>query len=264
MLFRSDPTREGTLTITAKGEITQEPGSAITTGTGQVSIQTETAAITLASGGNAFNGPVAARNVGAAAITLFGSGDLRLSRVAMTADRAGTLSLTANGAITQTAGGTITTGTGTVTLKSAFSDITLANASSNAFNGGVSFRAVGATTLTAKGALAIDSGVAPTARLVAEGLLAADNRGFTDGALGNALSHRAQWQACAAEGRPRSIRFRTPDTGRSSFTDAIRGEVEVEWSTISDFVIGARAGVRGAESARIRASLAALFAKVVR
>ncbi len=174
-----DPTREGTLTITAKGEITQEPGSAITTGTGQVSVQTETAAITLASGGNAFNGPVAARNVGAAAITLFGSGDLRLSRVAMTADRAGTLSLTANGAITQTAGGTITTGTGTVTLKSAFSDITLANASSNAFNGGVSFRAVGATTLTAKGALAIDSGVAPTARLVAEGGNLTDNGAIT-------------------------------------------------------------------------------------
>jgi glutamyl-tRNA synthetase len=43
--------------------------------------------------------------------------------------------------------------------------------------------------------------------------------------------------AFAKEGRPRSIRFRTPDTGRSGFTDAIRGEVSVEWSTISDFVI---------------------------
>jgi glutamyl-tRNA synthetase len=41
----------------------------------------------------------------------------------------------------------------------------------------------------------------------------------------------------AAEGRPRSIRFRTPDTGRSSFDDLIRGEVSVEWSTIADFVI---------------------------
>jgi glutamyl-tRNA synthetase len=41
----------------------------------------------------------------------------------------------------------------------------------------------------------------------------------------------------AAEGRAPSIRFRTPDDGRSSFTDAIRGEVAVEWSTISDFVI---------------------------
>jgi glutamyl-tRNA synthetase len=40
-----------------------------------------------------------------------------------------------------------------------------------------------------------------------------------------------------AEGRLASIRFRTPDEGRSSFTDFIRGEVSVEWATISDFVI---------------------------
>jgi glutamyl-tRNA synthetase len=40
-----------------------------------------------------------------------------------------------------------------------------------------------------------------------------------------------------AEGRPASVRFRTPDTGRSTFTDFVRGEVSVEWSTISDFVI---------------------------
>jgi glutamyl-tRNA synthetase len=39
------------------------------------------------------------------------------------------------------------------------------------------------------------------------------------------------------EGRPVSVRFRTPDEGRSTFTDIIRGEVSVEWSTISDFVI---------------------------
>ncbi len=36
--------------------------------------------------------------------------------------------------------------------------------------------------------------------------------------------------ALAAEGRPRTIRFRTPDEGVSSFTDLIRGEVKVEWS----------------------------------
>jgi glutamyl-tRNA synthetase len=39
------------------------------------------------------------------------------------------------------------------------------------------------------------------------------------------------------DGRPVSIRFRTPDEGRSEFNDVIRGEVAVEWSTISDFVI---------------------------
>jgi glutamyl-tRNA synthetase len=41
----------------------------------------------------------------------------------------------------------------------------------------------------------------------------------------------------AAEGRPRTVRFRTPDSGRSTFADVVRGEVSVEWSTISDFVI---------------------------
>jgi glutamyl-tRNA synthetase len=44
-------------------------------------------------------------------------------------------------------------------------------------------------------------------------------------------------QALAAEGRPRTLRFRTPDEGASSFIDLIRGEVRVEWSTIPDFVI---------------------------
>jgi glutamyl-tRNA synthetase len=43
--------------------------------------------------------------------------------------------------------------------------------------------------------------------------------------------------ALAAEGRPRTVRFRTPDEGTSTFTDLIRGEVRVEWSLIHDFVI---------------------------
>ena len=43
--------------------------------------------------------------------------------------------------------------------------------------------------------------------------------------------------AFVAEGRPRSIRFRTPDDGRSTFVDLVRGEVSVEWSTVPDFVI---------------------------
>jgi glutamyl-tRNA synthetase len=47
----------------------------------------------------------------------------------------------------------------------------------------------------------------------------------------------AERAARAGEGRLASIRFRTPDEGRSTFTDFIRGEVSVEWSTISDFVI---------------------------
>lgn len=47
----------------------------------------------------------------------------------------------------------------------------------------------------------------------------------------------AERAAFAAEGRPRSIRFRTPDDGRSTFDDIVRGEVSVEWATIPDFVI---------------------------
>jgi glutamyl-tRNA synthetase len=46
-----------------------------------------------------------------------------------------------------------------------------------------------------------------------------------------------QRAALAVEGRPRSLRFRTPDDGTSTFTDLIRGDVSVEWATIPDFVI---------------------------
>ncbi len=41
----------------------------------------------------------------------------------------------------------------------------------------------------------------------------------------------------AGEGRPRSIRFRTPDDGASTFDDLIRGTVTVEWATVPDFVV---------------------------
>jgi glutamyl-tRNA synthetase len=46
-----------------------------------------------------------------------------------------------------------------------------------------------------------------------------------------------QRTAAAAEGKPRSVRFRTPDAGRSTFVDLVRGEVSVEWATVPDFVI---------------------------
>jgi len=46
-----------------------------------------------------------------------------------------------------------------------------------------------------------------------------------------------QREALRAEGRPVSVRFRTPDDGVSRFDDLVRGEVAVDWSTISDFVI---------------------------
>ena len=43
--------------------------------------------------------------------------------------------------------------------------------------------------------------------------------------------------AFAGEGRTHVVRFRTPDDGLSTFPDAIRGEVTVEWRLIRDFVI---------------------------
>ncbi|MEI8001851.1 MAG: glutamate--tRNA ligase [Actinomycetes bacterium] len=44
-------------------------------------------------------------------------------------------------------------------------------------------------------------------------------------------------RSLAAEGRPRTVRFRTPDEGVSHFVDVVRGDVRVEWSTVPDFVI---------------------------
>src|SRR5438128_10744697 len=61
-------------------------------------------------------------------------------------------------------------------------------------------------------------------------------RGAAPGYDGHCRELTAEQRAAlAAEGRPRSVRFRTPDDGISSFTDLIRGEVNVEWANIPDF-----------------------------
>jgi glutamyl-tRNA synthetase len=67
---------------------------------------------------------------------------------------------------------------------------------------------------------------------------AARAAGRTPGYDGHCRDLSAEQRAAlAAEGRPRSLRFRTPDDGVSSFDDAIRGAVSVEWANIPDFVI---------------------------
>jgi glutamyl-tRNA synthetase len=67
---------------------------------------------------------------------------------------------------------------------------------------------------------------------------AAKREGRTPGYDGRCRALTAEERAArVAEGRPRSIRFRTPGEGVSSFDDLVRGEVSVEWSTIRDFVI---------------------------
>lgn len=65
-------------------------------------------------------------------------------------------------------------------------------------------------------------------------LAAGRTPGYDGHCRGLGSSERA---AMAAEGRPRSIRFRTPHEGTSSFQDLVRGDVEVEWVHIPDFVI---------------------------
>ena len=48
---------------------------------------------------------------------------------------------------------------------------------------------------------------------------------------------KEQKEELRSEGRPRTVRFATPESGESEFEDAIRGNVKVQWSNVSDFVI---------------------------
>lgn len=67
---------------------------------------------------------------------------------------------------------------------------------------------------------------------------AAAAAGSTPGYDGHCRDLTAEERAeLAAQGRTSVVRFRTPDTGVSRFHDLVRGEVEVEWSSIRDFVI---------------------------
>ena len=52
---------------------------------------------------------------------------------------------------------------------------------------------------------AVDGRNVDRAALVAQGILDPEHSQFTDGALGNALSHRGQWLDCIADGQPRLI-----------------------------------------------------------
>jgi glutamyl-tRNA synthetase len=62
--------------------------------------------------------------------------------------------------------------------------------------------------------------------------------GGTPGYDGHCRALTAEERAeLAAQGRTSVVRFRTPDTGVSRFHDLVRGDVEVEWSLIRDFVI---------------------------
>src|SRR5262245_27760962 len=65
--------------------------------------------------------------------------------------------------------------------------------------------------------------------------LAAGQKPGYDGRCRDLITAEREQQRAA--GKPRSIRFRTPDEGMSTFDDVVRGDVSVAWSTVSDFVI---------------------------
>ena len=163
-----DPTLSGTLVLTAKGDITQDSISSIITGTGSITVQTDTAAIRLVSASNAFHGPLSVKNVGAATIAVTGSGDIVFGRITMSADKTGSLTILASKSISQALGSSITTGTGNVTLTAQSGDIVLANTQSNAMNGPVLATAFGAVRLTARNGLIIDTGSVGSAEFIAE------------------------------------------------------------------------------------------------
>ena len=163
-----DPSLAGTLVLTAKGDITQDSLTSIVTGTGSVTVQTDTASIRLVSSANAFHGPLSIKNVGASAIAVTATGDLVLGRITMSGDKTGSLTITASKSISQASGSSITTGTGVVSLTSQFGDIVLNNSLSNSMNGPVSAATPGNVRLTARNGLIIDSGSAATAQFIAE------------------------------------------------------------------------------------------------
>jgi hypothetical protein len=136
------PTAAGVLAVTTNGAITQT--GAIVTGSGQSSINAGAGAIALNNAGNDFVGAVSLTNIGVNAISIRDMNALTLSAVNMSPNVTGNLSLTSNGAITQTGG--ITIGAGTITVNAGAGAILLDNAA-NDFRGAVSLTNTGANNI---------------------------------------------------------------------------------------------------------------------
>ena len=136
------PTAAGVLAVTTSGAITQT--GAIVTGSGQSSLNAGAGAIALNNAGNDFGGAVSLTNSGVNAISIRDMNALTLSAVNMSPDVTGNLSLTSNGAITQTGG--ITIGAGTITVNAGAGAILLDNAA-NDFRGAVSLFNTGANNI---------------------------------------------------------------------------------------------------------------------
>lgn len=170
----------GTLSLDATGGISQTTvaglaASGISTGTGAITLDAGAGAIALASAANRFRGELSAANTGVSPIEIRSAVGLLLDTLSMTPTAAGTLKLTAPG-ISQTADGTITTGTGAIEILPGTGDLLLANAKANAFNGPVTLTATGAVAnLTSKVGLTLASSTigsantATSAAFIAEG-----------------------------------------------------------------------------------------------
>ena len=171
------PSATGTLTITTNGDLTQLAGTAITTGTGDVTFDANTGAIMLDNTGNDFRGAVSLINEGAD-IVIRDSGDLLLDSVAMLpvldmgglylrlfrSGAPGSLRVTTNGAITQTTGGRINVGSwGDVVFNAGAGEINLGNASNHfASLEAVSLSNTGANNITIRASSALTLGAVTT------------------------------------------------------------------------------------------------------
>ncbi len=145
------------LSVTAYGTIAQQ--GAIHTGAGGAyfdasrgTTKSQTGgAIALTNAGNDFRGDVQLWTTGAYSIAINDANSLRLGRVEME-DKAGSLAITTNGALTQT--GPIKTGTGTTTIDAGSGPLTLTNAV-NDFRGVVNLATLGSASITDARVLAL-------------------------------------------------------------------------------------------------------------
>ena len=149
----------GALVITTNGALTQT--GAIRTGTNGVTIESGNGLIDLTNAQNDFRGVVGLQSTVANSIAIRDANALSLGSVNMAPNAFGTLRITSNGALTQAAGSTIVTGTGSVIINAGAGAITLNNTGNN-FAGPTSLANTGANNITIRDAAALTLGAVST------------------------------------------------------------------------------------------------------
>jgi filamentous hemagglutinin family protein len=144
----------GTLGIQSAGALTQTGALTQATGAGAVTINAGAGAITLTNTGNDFVGDVSLTNSGANAVALRDAGTLQLGTVSV---GTGTLSLQSAGALTQTGSIVQSAGAGAVTINAGAGAITLTN-TGNDFTGAVGLTNTGANNVAIVDANALTLG----------------------------------------------------------------------------------------------------------